>query len=55
MRFFVVKKKHLMWFLTAFLVFVIIIIATFSYIKVSSPKKKYTVVIDAGHGGRDVK
>lgn len=53
MRFFVVKKKHLMWFLTAFLIFVIIIIATFSYIKVSSPKKKYTVVIDAGHGGID--
>lgn len=53
MKFFVVKKKHLMWFLTVLLVFVIIIIASFSYIKVFSPKKKYTVVIDAGHGGID--
>ena len=42
-----------MWFLTTLLVFIIILVATLSFIKTSSPKRIYTVVIDAGHGGID--
>ena len=55
MKFFVFKKKHIMLFLTILLVGVIVVVATLSFIKTTSPKKTYTVVIDAGHGGLDVK
>ena len=53
MKFFVFKKKHIMLFLTILLVGVIVVVATLSFIKTTSPKKTYTVVIDAGHGGID--
>ena len=53
MKFFVLKKKHIMLFLTILLVAIIVVVATLSFIKTSSPKRTYTVVIDAGHGGID--
>lgn len=55
MKFFVFKKKHIMLFLTILLVVIIVVVATLSFIKTTSPQKNYTVVIDAGHGGADVK
>lgn len=42
-----------MLFLTILLVAIIVVVATLSFIKTSSPKRTYTVVIDAGHGGID--
>ena len=53
MKFFVLKKKHIMLFLTILLLAAIIAIAAFSFIKTSSPKRTHIVVIDAGHGGID--
>lgn len=53
MKFFVLKKKHIMLFLTILLVAIIVVVATLYFIMTSSPKRTYTVVIDAGHGGID--
>lgn len=53
MKFFVFKKKNIMMFLTILLVSIMVVVATLSFIKTSSPKRTYTIVIDAGHGGID--
>lgn len=48
------KKKWLLCFL-AFCLIVPIVAGFFSIRKTSMPKPEYTIVIDAGHGGLDVK
>lgn len=50
--FFVVKKKWIAVFLVALLI-VPIIVGLFSIKTSSMPKAEFSIVIDAGHGGRD--
>lgn len=50
----VIKKKWLL-VAAALLLVVPILSGTFAVRKMSSPKPEYTIVIDAGHGGIDVK
>jgi len=49
---FILNKKTMLIFLMFFLVFAIIVSCT-KIITTNSPKTKYSIVIDAGHGGMD--
>ena len=53
MRFFTIKKRTLCLLLCALFVAVAIIGTSFAVRASTSPKPQYTIVIDAGHGGRD--
>lgn len=52
LEFLTIKKRTILFVLTAVILLFSVIGACF-VIQVSSPKPKYTIVIDAGHGGRD--
>lgn len=52
MKFFVIKKKFLICFV-AFLVAIICVASVFATISANVPDSKFTIVIDAGHGGKD--
>ena len=51
-NFIVLKKKHIVITLIAFCIALLLLFIP-SVVNVASPKTKYTVVIDAGHGGID--
>lgn len=55
MKTLILKKKHIAIFMAVILVFsfLFLCVKLHSNLKTSSPKTKYTVVIDAGHGGID--
>ncbi len=48
-------KKRLLLFISAAIILLCSVIGACFVIQVSSPKPEYTIVIDAGHGGVDVK
>ena len=52
---FVIVKKKYVAVAIALLMIIPLALGVFATKKVISPKPKYTIVIDAGHGGRDVK
>ena len=54
LEFLTIKKRTILFVLTAVILLFSVIGACF-VIQVSSPKPEYTIVIDAGHGGVDVK
>ena len=54
LEFLTIKKRTILFVLTA-VILLFSVIGTCFVIQVSSPKPKYTIVIDAGHGGVDVK
>lgn len=53
--FLTIKKKSIIAVLLCVLVVAGVVLALFLVRPASSPKPQYTIVIDAGHGGRDVK
>ena len=53
MRTIVVKKKYI--FLVIISLLCLAVFLAMPAIKTASPLKRYTIVIDAGHGGLDVK
>ena len=53
MKFLIVKKKTIIFAIIAIVIFSSCIATYFSVKPTSSPKPKYSIVIDAGHGGID--
>lgn len=54
MKFLIIKKKSLIYFVLLFLA-IFCIASAFVTISANVPSTKFTIVIDAGHGGGDVK
>ena len=51
--FLILKKKAIIAVLVSIVVVVGVVLAAVMIRPASSPKPEYTIVIDAGHGGRD--
>ena len=52
MKFLIIKKKSLIYFALIFLA-IFFIASVFAVISANVPSTKFTIVIDAGHGGKD--
>lgn len=55
LKFLTIKKAHCAVLLVAIIAICVIAGVCYAVKATSSPKPKYTIVIDAGHGGVDVK
>lgn len=55
MKFLTIKKRTLCVLLVILVAICSIVGVCYAVKAASSPKAQYTIVIDAGHGGRDVK
>ena len=55
MKFLTIKKAHCAILLVILVAICLIVGVCYAVRAASSPKAQYTIVIDAGHGGRDVK
>ena len=53
MKFLTIKKKHCAILLVVIIVICVVVGVCYAVRATSSPKAQYTIVIDAGHGGKD--